>query len=77
MYESCFVNADQALELLVVVMTIVMLGLVAALHRQTGSARHYRAQFLSAATSARIFKRELDQARTELLFPDRKDLRHG
>jgi hypothetical protein len=49
MYESCFVNADQSLiELLVVVMAIVMLGLVA---RWTGrpAARHYRAQLYRAA----------------------------
>jgi hypothetical protein len=41
-YRECFVNTDQALLILVVVLTIFVLGALAAAERNAASARRFR-----------------------------------
>jgi hypothetical protein len=77
MYESCFIGADQVLELIAAISMLAALALIAAVDRQTRSARHYRNLYQTALRDMRTLKIERDDARSELMFPDRKELRHG
>jgi hypothetical protein len=58
MYRECWVAADQVLTLGCVVMALFILGLIAALERQTLSARKWRKLFGETAEENRMLRRE-------------------
>ncbi len=56
MYRECFIIIDEALPLLVVVLSLVCLGLACAVARNAESARRYRGLWLEAEVAKRQLK---------------------
>lgn len=71
MYETCWIGLAPALELVIVVLALICIGLVAAVARQTESARHYRDLFGEARENMRILRLQNSALRFEMTFGKR------